>query len=165
MKLLRSKKNATAGYSLLELLIYIALFAMISVLLVHSLVVLMRTYASAQGFRKLQNNGELIIERITREVRAAESISGGTFGSHPGTVTLMNAGNSVAFAVSNGAATITQGGVTETLSTSEVAVTSMIFRRITTPVGEGVKVELTLTTVGGVVRAGSFYSTVLLRTQ
>ncbi|HEY0980358.1 MAG TPA: prepilin-type N-terminal cleavage/methylation domain-containing protein [Candidatus Paceibacterota bacterium] len=158
-------KNTNKGYSLLELLVYVALFAMISVLLVHSLVVLMRTYASAQGFRRLQNNGELIIERITREVRDAESISTGTFGTHPGTLTLASGGDTVAFAVSNGAATITENSTTGILSTSQVAVTNMVFRRITTPVGEGVKVELTLTATGGVIRTASFYSTALLRTQ
>lgn len=162
---MRNSQKRVAGYSLIELLIYVALFAMISVLLVHSLVVLMRTYANANGFRRLQNNGELIIERITREVRDAESISSGTFGTHPGTLTLVNDGDPVVFAVSNGVVNITEEGVTNILSTNQVSVTNMVFRRITTQSGEGVKVELTLTTTGGVIRTGSFYSTVLLRTQ
>ncbi|MFZ4500056.1 MAG: PilW family protein [Minisyncoccia bacterium] len=164
-ELSRLSGRGAAGYSLLELLIYIALFAMISVLLVHSLVVLMRTYANAASFRRLQNNGELIIERITREVRDAESISSGTFGQHPGAITLLNAGTPVVFGVSNGAVTITENSTTGILSTNQVTVSAMVFRRITTPAGEGVKVELTLATTGGVVRTASFYSTVLLRSQ
>ncbi len=151
------------GYSLLELLIYIALFAVISIVLVRSLIVVMRTYASAQANRRLQNNGELIMERITREVRDAESISSGTFGTNPGVLALSGEDGNTTFSVVSDAVQVNDDGTIGALSTNKVSVTSLVFRRITTPVGEGVKIELTLTTANAVIKSASFYSTALLR--
>lgn len=165
MKRNRNNKGLSAqtGYSLLELLIYIALFTIISVLLIRSLVVIMRTYASAQANRRLQNNGEVILERISREVRDAKSISSGTFSVSPGTLTLIGDDGTVSFAVVNGALEINDGGTVGALSTSAVAITTLIFRKIETPNGEGVKTELMLTTTNSTLKSTSFYSTTLLR--
>jgi Tfp pilus assembly protein PilW len=162
-------KQTQQGYSLIELVIYIALFTMISIILVRSLLEVMSTYATAQGYRRLQNNGELIMERITREVRDASDITASSIlGTNPGTLALTGTDSdendtAVTFSVSNNAVQINDNGDVGNLSTSEVAVTSLIFRSITTAVGEGVKVELTLTTTNGYIVSSSFYSTIMIR--
>lgn len=156
------KRHVTKGYSLLELLIYIALFTLISVVLIRSLVIMMRTYASSQANRRLQNNGDVIMERISREARDADSLSG-TFSTNPGTLTLTGNGATVSFAVVNGAIQVDDGGTVGVLSTDAVAVTNLVFRKIQTPHGEGIKTELTLTTTNSTIKSASFYSSVLLR--
>lgn len=158
----QSKKG---GYSLLELVVYVALFAVISVVLVRSLLTVMKTYARAQAYRQLQNNGELVMERIIREVRDAESITGGTYNSSPGAITLTNAqiNTTVGFTVADRAVVVTTEGVPAVLSSENVRVDSLVFRVLTTPYGTGVKTELLLSTSGNPSVSAAFYSTTLLR--
>jgi len=156
------------GYSLLELVIYIALFTLFSIVIIRSLVTVTQTYATAAAYRRLQNNGELIMERITREARNASSISNGTYGTNPGAVTFVgtdtdDVSHTVSFAVVNGAIQVTDNGVSSNISTTEVSPTSFIVRHITTADGEGVKVELQLTTANGYIVSAPFYSTIMLR--
>jgi type II secretory pathway component PulJ len=164
------RHTMNSGYTLMELVVYLAIFIAISVVLVTSLTTVMRTYARAATYRTLQGNGELVMERIVREVRGATSITTGasTFGSHPGTLTLegTDAGgtdHTITFDVSSSVARITDNAVTNNLSTTEVTVSNLVFRRIATAVGEAVKVELTLASVKGTPVSATFYSTVVLR--
>jgi Tfp pilus assembly protein PilW len=157
------------GYSLIELVIYIALFALISVVIMNALVTVMRTYASAQGYRRLQTNGELIMERVVREVRDASTVAGGSvYGAHPGTLSLSGtdtggAPRTAVFSVINGALVLSENGTSANLSTSEVTVNTFIVRHITTTNGEGVRIELGLTTTNGHIVSAPFYATAMLR--
>lgn len=163
------RNQTQQGYSLIELVIYIALFALISVVIMNALITVMRTYASAQGYRRLQTNGELIMERVVREVRDASALSGGSvYTSNPGTLSLSGtdgsgAAHTAVFSVSNGALVLNDNGTSANLSTSEVAISNFIVRRITTAGGEGIKIELTLTTTNGHIVSASFYGTAMLR--
>lgn len=164
-----SPRRLQHGYSLIELVIYIALFTLISVVLVKSLVTVMGTYATAQGYRRLQSNGEFIMERITREVRDASDITASSvFDVHPGTLSLTGTDEegdptAVSFSVSGGVVQINDNGTVGNLSTSEVVVNSLIFKEVNTSIGEGVKVELSLTTANGYIVSAPFYTTVILR--
>jgi len=160
MKKFQSQK----GYSLIELVVYIAIFAMLSVVLTRSLVTIIRTYASAQSYRTLQTNGELVMERLSRELRDATTISSATYDSSPGAIALSgtDAGGAVhtaTFDVSGGAIRLDGNNLT----TTDVTVTSFILRRMTTAVGSLIKIELTLTTNRGNVATTSFYSSFTLR--
>lgn len=165
------KYNTTQrGYSLIELLIYIALFTVLSLVLIRSLITVMRTYATAHAYRTVQHTGTLIMDRVTREIRDATSISASSvYGANPGTLILTgtddaNNPHTVTFGVTSNKVRITDTtGTTGDLSSSDVTVTSLVFRQITTTVGSGVKIELTLQTASGYQTSASFYQTVLLR--
>lgn len=165
-----NKFHGQQGYSLMELLIYIAIFIAVSVVIIQALVLMMRTYTSAVAYRRLQTNGELVMERIIRETRSADSINvaGSVFGTHPGVLAIQttdenNIAHAVTFSVVNNVVQINDSGVIGDLSSLEVVVDSLIFRRFTTSNGEGVKVELTLTTANGLIVSAPFYSTVVRR--
>ncbi len=171
------KKILQNGYSIMELLIYIALFAFLSVVLVRSLITVMKTYATAQSYRALQNNGELIMERITREIRNGTTATTSSCLTTPGTLSIVstdtnNATHTNSFAVLNSKVQLT----TDTdsalnISTDEVSVTSLTFCSFNnvstaTPivtVSKGIKVKLVLSTNRGHIVSVPFYSTVLLR--
>lgn len=160
----------SGGYSLMELVIYIGLFALLSVVMMRSLVTVMKTYASAKTYRTLQTNGELIMERISREARAATNITSGTYNTNPGSVTFSgvdsnNAVHTASFDVSSGTLQINDNGTIGNISTNDVTVTSLIFRNMTTTKGSAIKVELSLTTTKGNIANANFYSTVVLRGQ
>ncbi len=163
-------RDRQSGYSLLELVIYLGLFALISVVMIHSLLTVMRTYAQAAAFRSLQTNGELVMERVTREIRQASTITVGssTFGVSPGSVTLVgtdenNVSHTVVIRLVNGVIELVDNGVTTTLTENDVTVESFIVRRFTTITGEGVKIELGMTTENNTVISAYFYDSIVLR--
>ena len=160
--------NLQKGYSLMELLIYVALFSILSVVIVNSLVTVMKTYNAAQAYRRLQSNGELVMERMTREIRSANSITAATYDSNSGSISISNsdssgAVHSITMNIANGAVVVTDNGVSGSLTTAEVIVTKLILRHITSSAGEGVKIELGLSTSNGYSASAPFYSTVMLR--
>lgn len=164
-------RRLQSGYSIMELVVYIALFVVISLVLIRSLLTVMRTYAAAQSYRALQNSGELAMERITREIREATTASASTCATTPGTLSLSGtdtngASHSAAFSVSGGTLRLAiDGGSASSLTTSEVTVSSLTFCSFTTAVGTGIKTKLVLTTTKGVITPATFYSTILLRGQ
>ena len=167
---MRSFPSKSGGYSLIELVIYLAIFIGISVVIIHSLVSIMRTYATAESYRRLQNNGELAMERIVREVRQANSITAGasTFDTSPGTLSIASTDEDsvnhiIVFDVADGALRMTDNADSGNLTSSEVVVSSLLFRNISTAGGGGVKIELVLSTANGHSASAPFYSTVMLR--
>jgi Tfp pilus assembly protein PilW len=162
--------NFSKGYSLIELLVYVSLFVLISIVIIQSLIFTMKTYANARAYRTLQQNGELVMERITREIRQASAVSTGssTFGSSPGTLSLSGEDSvgtpyTATVSVSGGSVQLATSSVGSTLSSTEVTVSNLTFWNITTATSSAIKIELTLTTLNSPVISSKFYGTAVLR--
>ncbi len=165
-----NKSNYTKGYSLIELLVYITLFITISLVVMQSLLYAMKTYSNARTYRSIQQNAELAMERITREIRQADTISvtGNVFGSSPGTLVISginDLGNSFtdSITVAGGAVQITTNSVASTLTSSEVIVNDLTFWNISAAASDAIKLKMTLSTTRPPVITKSFYTTVILR--
>jgi Tfp pilus assembly protein PilW len=157
------------GNSLIELMVYLGIFSVLCLVIIKSLVTSMTIYSQSQAYRKVQSQGELVMERITRELRQATSVTSGTYNTSPGSVSLSgkdlsSTPETVVFDVSGGNVQVTVNGATPTpLTGGQVGVSSLIFRSVTTSVGTAIKVELILTTTSGYKITTPFYTTVLLR--
>lgn len=156
------------GNSLIELIVYLAIFSILCLVIIRSLITAMTIYSQAQGYKKLQTQGELVMERFTREIRQATTASG-TYDTNPGSLTLTGkdingVAQTVAFGIANGKVTVSvNGGVQSQLTGGNIAPTSLIFRNVVTTKGTAIKVELVLaTTTGGSISA-PFQTTVFLR--
>ena len=162
------KNNTTKnlGYTLLEILVYASLLALVIALMANSIASLTRVLITIKGERAVRMSAETALERVVREVRFAETINIGasTFDTHPGTLVLTTidpfteAAQTVTFSVSGGRITIQKGaGPLEYLTSNDVTLTNLIFRYITNgTVSKAIRTELT---IGG----KSFYSTSVLR--
>lgn len=162
--------NTTRGYSLIELVIYIALFVTISLVVMQSLIAITKTYAAARTYRTLQQNGELVIERLTREIRQASSISpaGSVLGSSPGVLALGGeeadaTPYTLSVGVTNGVVTLTKNVTATPLSSDEVSVDELIFWHVDTLTEDAVRIQLTLSTTRIPIVSSTFNATVILR--
>src|SRR3989344_3740780 len=63
------------GYSLIEIIIYIGIFAMISIVVVNSFINSISASKTAFAKRNLLETGNSAMERMTREIRLADTIS------------------------------------------------------------------------------------------
>lgn len=179
------KKGTVAGFTLVEILVYVALFAIISMAVVQTLVVMMRTGSAAAINHNLQESGYGAMERMTRLIRAAESIdvTASVFDSDNGSLTLISHDSSNnqtteklyvsnSYYLNHWPSSLNRravqrdanGALTGPLTDRNIEVNSLVFRRIPLPIGEAVKIEMTITDVRSQIpRTEHFYNTVILR--
>lgn len=156
----------------MEMLIYLAIFTMLSILVINSLITVMTSFATTRTNRDLLESGSTAIERISREIRQAKDvdIANSTLGSSPGVLQL-NSTNSVGnsmvikFMISSGALNIYEDGVLkDNLLGQNISVNSLIFRRISTTNSEAVKIEMTLQdNKSKSTKTANFFDTIGLR--
>lgn len=164
------RKIDSKGYSFIELIVYISVFVLISIVVTQSLLYSMKTYSVARSYRALQRNADTALDRITREVRNASSITTGssTFGSSPGTLSFSgtdstNTPYSGSLSVLNGNISLVLNGNTYDLTSNEVSISDITFWSITTNTSDAVKIKITLSTTRAPIITKSFYTTVVLR--
>ena len=153
------------GYTLIEALVYIALIVLITVVLIQTLVFLTQGFRQAKGLRVVRLSAETALERIVREIRFADGVTvvGSIFDTHPGTLVLSSIDpitetpQTITITASGSALAIQKDAGTPALLTpTTVTVENIVFRYITTPLSEAVKIELR-------INGENFYSTALLR--
>ena len=161
------------GISLLEALIYVAIVTLLTVVVVNTAVVMTTVSAKARLKRNVLSEGGLSVERITREIRLADSvdISGSTLGVHPGVLRL----NTIVgfddetpttreFYLEDGTLMIKEGTSTAVPLTSAVRVSRLVFYRTVASTSEAASVVLTAEdTFRGLLESHTFYSTSVLR--
>lgn len=154
------------GYSLIEVVVYIAVFSLISVVVVNSFIVSFSTSKTAFAKRNLLEAGNSAMETMTREIRGSESVvdANSTLGANPGILEINNSitSRTVKFQINSGSLDIYENTVLQgSISGSKVSISSLIFRKIITTSGEAVKIEMTL--LDSLGRTVNFYNTVILR--
>ena len=158
--------------TMIEIVIYSVLLAIIVAAVVSLLITLGSTYRSLQSTETIGTSAQTALERMTREIRAATSVDMGqsTLDLSPGQLTLNTLDDSgsattIQFFVLNGAIRVKEAGVDSgPLTSASVRVSNLIFRRSTTAQSQAVKIELTLESGEGVAFASHlFYATIVLR--
>jgi len=154
------------GYTLLEILVYASLLALMIALIANSTASLMQIVRDAKGERELRASAEAALERIAREVRLAETIDAGAsiLDAHPGELVLTTIdpftenSQTVTFSFDNGRIMVQKGAEPiDYLTSDSVSVTNLVFRHIINgSVSETIRTELT-------ADGKNFYTTTVLR--
>jgi len=159
--------RTTKGFSLIELLIYIALLSVIVVVVVSVLLSLTRAYGAFKVSQRINNSAITALERITRDSRNAESIdlANSTFDVHPGRLTLNTGTMTIEIYLDGDVLKVREDGVDiGSLTTQRVSVSSFVLRHLFSGSIEAIKIELTLTSSQGeFTKTERFYSAAVLR--
>ena len=157
----KSKK----GYAVLELLFYIALFAVLSLVVINSMIVMVKAFKETNIKTELIESAS-VMERMSREVRQAYDINS-INATDLKLNTKDNSGNNktVEFLLSGSNIKFLENDVlTGNLNSSTIAITALAFTQINTNKGKAVKISLTLISTNDTLsRAVDFYDTVVLR--
>ena len=65
---------AKAGFSIAEIIIYLAIFTMVSILVINSFITITKSFTTTHTNRDLLESGITSMERMSREIRQASSI-------------------------------------------------------------------------------------------
>lgn len=163
-------QNARKGFSLIEVVVYIAVLAGISTIAVGSLLRVNAALAQVRAIRSLNGAGTSALERLIRVTRDAKSVNEGssTFDVSPGALSLTGSESpavTYGFSVSGGGLLLDTGATQTVLTPPNVAVTNLVFRSITNgTVSRAVKIELSLAVSSHrATTTQNYYSTVILR--
>jgi len=163
-----NKKNIIFGYSLVEIIIYLAIFTTLSILVINSFIIILSSFSATSSNRKLLESGLSSMERITREIRQAKSID--IANSAAATLQLNSAdnlGNAVVIKLTleNGDLNLYENGnLAGNLLNQNTDLTGLTFRQIAMAQGEAVKIEMTVQDPQSKnLRSENFYNTVILR--
>lgn len=161
------------GFTLIELIIYIAFLAAITLLAIESIVSVMKGLSAMRVDQSINESATTALERISRETRNALSVdtTNSILNTNPGKLVLntLDASSTVIameFYVANGQIGIRKAGVDAgSLMTKYATTTSLIFRQSTTTNSTAIKVELSLqdTRSSSTTPPLSFYDTIILR--
>ncbi|MCC2630346.1 MAG: hypothetical protein K0S38_155 [Candidatus Paceibacter sp.] len=159
------------GFSLIEMLIYIAVLTIISLAVTSTVLSFTTSYRTLGVMRIVERSATDAMERMTREIRGATNVdtNNSTFGSNPGVLSLVTTEDAVStttrFYVSSNTLKVDVNGIDiGPLTTNNVVVTNLVFTLATTTYTTAVKIDMTLQgTNGTAVKTESYHSTVILK--
>jgi len=160
-----SSRNNQSGYSLVELIFYISIFALLAIALINALIVMTNSFRAVSVQAELIQSSN-ILEKVSREVRSAKSIS--TLSASDLTINTKDefgGDKTIRFMLSGTDIQLLENGsFVGNLNSPSIVVTSLDFSQVTTSKGEGVKVSITLhSTNDRDIKSISFYNTIILR--
>ncbi len=160
------------GYSLVEMVIYIAILSFIALIVIEMLLSLTTSYRLVTALRVTEQSGIDSMERMTRDIRQAASVDTGnsTLGTSPGVLTLQSNLNGVLstttkFYVQSGVLKVdVNGSYVGPLSLSSTQVTGLTFHYLDEGTSTAVKIDLTISAaVGTTTRVKNYHNTIILR--
>lgn len=160
--------NIKKGLSLIEVVVYVAIIALILVAVVNLLLSFSSATAKIKNTRTISISAQTTLDRVLQEARAAQRVvfSDSVFNMSPGVLKLEGIGGSptTTFSVVSGRIQIVQGSAPVFLTGGRATVDSLIFRIATTSISESVKIELQVSAGSGNTKvAKNFYTSAVLR--
>lgn len=159
------------GFSLVEMVIYIAILVMMLAIIIQVLLSIMGSNRIVRAVRNIETSAVTALSRMGREVRRAESIDlvSSTLGTHPGVLSLDGESDGVAYSVdfylADGRLRLKENEVdVGALTQASSTVTNLVFSRFSATDTEGVKIQMTIESgTSTAYRIETFYSSILLR--
>lgn len=166
------RRYTQSGFSLIEVLLYVAIFSVMSVISMNTLFQSIRSFDSLRISRDINDSSVGIMERLTRDIKGSTGVDIGnsTFNISPGRLTLNTVSASgtpvtVEYYVAGSVLRYKEDGVDKgSLMSAKTAIDALVFRYINSGSTIGIKIELHLSSArGGVTKVDHFYDTVLMR--
>ena len=167
-----TRRPATEGFSLVEMLVYIFILALMLSVITNIVVSVIRSGRIIQSLRNVENSFMISLERVTRETRQAESVDlvSSVLNANPYQLVLKSTdalGNprTVAFYLSSGVLMFSENGVEAgALTQTDAQVSNLVFRRFSGPTTEGIRTEITIESGTSThYRSNNFYFSTILR--
>ena len=158
-------RKTKGGYTLIEILFYIALFSVLTLAIINSFITMTKAFKEISIQSDLVQSS-LVIERMSREIRQAYGINSiATSDLKLNTKDELDNNETVRFLLSGSDIQLFENDVlTGNLNTPNIQVVNLSFTQITTVNGNAVKISLSVKSGRDTTnRVENFYNTVLLR--
>jgi type II secretory pathway component PulJ len=164
----KNKKKYKSGFSIIEVIIYLAIFTVLSILVINSFIIILSSYKTSNTNRNLMEGGLNVMERLSREIRNAENINLTNTTSNNLELEYSNDLGEIIITkiiFENGDLNLYQANILKgNLLTNNLELINLGYRIISTPEGQAVKIEMTLEENSGrTPKSENFYNTIILR--
>lgn len=161
----RSTNKTKQGYTILELLFYIAFFSVLSLVVINAMIAMSSSFKETAIHSRLAQGGN-IMERISREIRSSVNIN-----SISATDLVLDSkdeagvSKTVEFLLNGSDIQLLENGVLiGNLNNPNLLVTNLSFTQIDTNKSKAVKISFSIRAVDDLsLRVEDFYDTVVLR--
>lgn len=146
-------RRPSLAFSAIEMVIYVAILAVISVLTVNSILITVKSFNQYRLSHFINSASQTVMERMVREIRLAGNIddTASIFDAHPGRLKLntidpdTETPTTIEFFASSTSVMIKKGNADPVpLTPNNVLLMNLVFRKISTPAAKGVKIEMEL---------------------
>lgn len=169
--MIETKSKNNRGYTLVEMVIYLGILSLISVVIITTLFSFVSTYRNLTALRLAENSGIYSMERISRDLLSATSIdsTNSTLGTSPGVLTIVTSDSTnsttTKYYVDSGVLKVDINGTyLGPLTGSGVSVTNLVFQSSNSGISKAVKIDLTLQGVSAsTTKTKTYHNTVILR--
>ncbi len=150
------------GFSLIEMIIYLSLLTVLLVAVVNSLAYMMKNYRELKAAKSIAVSANEVLNRFSYEVKRANNLDG-SFGTSSGSLTLTNGTSTIIFSLDSPRIKVTQDGISDFLSSSDISVTNLQFYKLNaTTTSKGSVMQFTMrSTLNN--RTESFEDTSMIR--
>ncbi|MFC1727004.1 type II secretion system protein J [Patescibacteria group bacterium] len=161
-----NRKNGQTGFTLIEVLIYGAIFSLFLLLITQLFITIKTSAANSMAMTNLQQNFIRIFSDMNQSIRKAEGVVSPTSGNSAADLSLN--GGTLLYQVNDGVLEKVDGGTTFSLSDNGVSITALSFENV----GEAtqtasVKIQMTVDSnylfEGGRTISENFKTTISLR--
>lgn len=163
------KQKLMSGFSIIEIIIYFAIFTALSILVINSFIIVLSSFSTIRTNHDLLDSGSVAMDRISHEIRKAQNVDliNSSFDVDSGILRLNNI-DGVSYVqfekTANRLDLLENGVLSGNLLSNNISINKLMFRYITTTNSEAVKIEIELEdTRSKIPRIEKFYNTVVLR--
>jgi hypothetical protein len=162
------KRNTSQpGFSLVEMLIYVALLTLIFMAIVNIALSFTSSYSELGALRAAEHTGFSSMERLVRDIHLATTIDVGqsSFATTSGALALTSGTTTTRFFLSDGVLRVSVDGVDiGPLSVGAGKITSLMFNATSTAESQAVKIEMVVRgEAGKSVREKKYITTAILK--
>jgi len=160
------QRRPRAGFTLLETVVYTSVFALVLLSIMGALLAVTKASHHVSEERAVAVSAHLALSRMTRDIRSAESVDGGSvLNVHPGRLIVSNNGTTTDFFLEEDTLKVKENGILQgSLLIPGVTVGSFIARSSQNASSTAVRIEMQLqagTSTGFIQK--DFYTSAVLR--
>lgn len=162
-----SRRTTQAGFTLIEVIVYIAILVLVSAAAVTALVSFSDVLDNQRVQQRVTSSAQGALERMVHDIRnsTAVNVGGSTLADPDGVLQLTHSGGDITFARSGGVITVTRGSEPAVpLTSSDVSVDALAFYHYADGPTELVRVSLTVSATSSTqTRTETFYGGAVIR--
>ena len=157
--------NKTEGFTIIEILVYVAVLAGIFLLVVNTLLSFTKNYREVRALRLADQTSITALERMTREIREASSANTDQSSVLTLTKTVGSTSTTTKFYIDGGVMKLdVNGEYAGPLSIAGSSVVSLDFTKLSNSTSSLIKIDITVQgTSGPVARTKTYHSSVIMR--
>ncbi len=155
------------GFSLVEMLVYVAILALALVFITTALVRVSTSYRALKDAKNISHAAADILSRMVYEIRQSDAVDTGSsnFGSSPGRLTLTQSGVSKEFYIASSTLRLRDAGVDQgSLTPVGATIESFTVYQLQNSVSKAIAISLTIASkAGNATTTKTFQTTAVMR--